>query len=538
MSISPNRQQRRALKGAKQEEPVALLVQAQQLYRQQKLSEAASLIRRYLAACPGHSDSMHMLGVIALQQHDFAQAAKWLAKAIAQQPEEANYHSNLAVSLEGLGRLEEAEASCRRALDLKPDFPQAWNNRGNVLMRLNRRDEAETCYRRALELAPGWADAHSHLSEALQATNQPEEALVHARQAVVLDPNDPSFQTCLGNALRELGRWDEALSVYDAALEKHPGHSSLLFNRSLALLYFGRFPEGWRDYEQRLQSNETRKLHREISRPVWDGSPLKGGRLLIYSEQGFGDTIQFCRLMPMLAPFGGKILLDVQPALRPLLADLPGVENLSDQTSRPPAFDAHCSLLSLPRLLGLTLDDIPAAQGYLRADPVRQERWRHRLGPASLPRIGLAWRGSSGQKRNDARSVAAGLLGQWLRNADLPQAEWICLQKDAEPEEVAALGIPLVLTGPDLQDFADTAALMSCLDLVISVETSISHLAGALGCPVWTMLDYAADWRYLQDREDSPWYASMRLFRQSSPGDWPGVFAAVEAALRARSSQA
>jgi len=479
-----------------------------------------------------------MLGVIALQQQDFAQAAKWLAKAITRQPDDANYHSNLAVSLEGLGRFEEAEASCCRALELKPDFPLAWNNRGNFLMRLNRRDEAAACYRRALELTPGWADAHSHLSEALQATNQPEEALEHARQAVELESNNPAFQNCLANALRELGRWDEALSLLNSALEKHPEHSTLLYNRSLALLYFGRFPEGWRDYEQRMSSNETRNVKRHISRPVWDGRPLKGGRLLVHAEQGLGDTIQFCRLLPLLAPFGGKILFDVQPSLKSLLTGLSGVDALSSQNAALPSFDAQCPLLSLPHRLGLTLEAIPAAQGYLQADPQRQEQWRQKLGPAQHPRIGLVWRGNAKLKRDRARSIEVEVLGQWLRQADLPPLEWVCLQKDARPDEIERLGVEMLQPGPDLHDFADTAALISCLDLVISVDTAVSHLAGALGHPVWTLLDRFPEWRYLQDREDSPWYASMRLFRQPSPGDWPGVFAALEAAFRARSSQA
>ncbi len=369
------------------------------------------------------------------------------------------------------------------------------NNRGNTLKELKRYDDALASYDRALALEPGFAGAH------------------HNR----------------GVTLQELKRYDDALASYERASALRPDFVEAHWNESLVRLQLGDFHGGWRKYEQGWKTG-LRGEPRGFAQPRWTGAePLAGRTLLLHVEQGFGDTIQFVRYAPLAAAAGARVILEAYPLLTTLLSEVEGVNAVVSRGEPLPAFDLHCPLLSLPLAFGTELDTIPARVPYLTAPPARLARWGARLPRAGGLRVGLAWSGRETPDPN--RSVA---LAQLAPLFDLPGIHFVSLQKDVRDSDEAALrGRPELLhLGPDLADFADTAAVIEQLDLVISIDTAVAHLAGALGKPVWILLPFSSDWRWLLDRDDSPWYPTARLFRQDETRAWDTVIARVRAALK------
>jgi hypothetical protein len=349
------------------------------------------------------------------------------------------------------------------------------------------------------------------------------------------DPDHVAALTTRGNALRALGRLDEALADYDRALAILPHNVGAHFNRALCRLQLGDFEQGWLEYEWRWHK-ETHNKHPHIfAHPLWLGrEPVAGKTVLLHAEQGLGDALQFCRFAPLVSRLGANVMLAVAPVLHGLLTSLPGVSLIVSKSDTTPRFDLQCPLLSLPLALGTRLETIPADIPYLAAPAPHRRKWQARLGPRSGPRIGLAWSGNPEHGNDANRSMtldqAAGLIPEALIRAGLTLH---CLQRDMRPRDIPALAMlpQIIFYGADLAEMSDTAALIAELDLVISVDTAVLHLAGALGVPVWGLLPLACDWRWLTAREDTPWYPTMRLFRQPALGAWETVIARVRGEL-------
>jgi len=460
------------------------------LHREGRLDAAVEAYGRALAAEPGFAEALNALG-IALQQQ---------------------------------GRLEDAIPHYRAALAAKPDYASASSNLGAALASLGDLAQALPWYRRAIELRPDHADAHYNLAKALHERGETEAALDGYRRATALDAGHASAWNNLGTLLREMGRTGEAVAAYRRAIAIRPDAAEIRYNAAMAQLECGDFAEGWAGYEARFAAGEV--ADRPFVQPRWRGEDIADKTLLVWAEQGFGDAIQFARLLPLAGRRAARLLFEVRPPLVRLFQGLAGVERVIVAGEPPPSFDLQVPLLSLPGILGIDAATIPVGVPYLSTEPAQTESWRARLAEERRPRIGLAWAGNPGHKNDANRSLPAATLAPLL---DLPVA-WYSLQPDAAP--VAGI-VPL---GPELADFADSAAAMAGLDLIIAVDTAIAHLAGALGKPVWTLHPFAPDWRWLREREDSPWYPTMRLFRQRRPGDWPELIERVAAELRARFS--
>jgi len=395
------------------------------------------------------------------------------------------------------GQLGEAVACYRRALELKADNPTAYYNYGTALSDQGLLADAVACYRRALSLKPDYADALNNL----------------------------------GFALKRQGQLDEAATCYQRALELRPGFAECRLNLGVLRLLRGDFAAGWPDYEARWPAGKV--AARDFREPLWDGRPLEGKTILIHAEQGFGDTIQFIRYAPLVAQRGARVIFECQKPLLRLLAAWPEIERLVPEGEALPTFDVQAPLLSLPGIFHASLETIPVHTPYFFAAPQAVGQWRGELGAIGGRKIGVVWHGDPRQENNRARSIP---LRCFEPLAGLPGVGLVSLQKGAGAEQLqdAAGRFPIAEVGSRLNDFMDTAGAIMNLDLVIACDTAVAHLAGALGARVWVALCYVPDWRWLLDRDDCPWYPTMRLFRQKQPGDWPGVFAEIKTALAGR----
>jgi tetratricopeptide (TPR) repeat protein len=509
---------------------------AQRLFSAGQTPQAAQVCQQILGAAPGHPEALHMLGLAALRLGQPETADACLADAIARKPGAAAlFHAQRGLVLLELGRPADAEAACRAALALKPGTAEALQCLGHALFDQRRPEEAVAAYREALRLKPSLADIQNNLAMALREADQPDEAERWFRAAARREPRDVTLRGNLASLLRMEGRLEAAEIIYREALRLDPDDAVQRYNLGILLLLAGRLAEGWAEYEYRFQARAT--PGRSFPQPLWSGEPLAGRTLLVHAEQGFGDTIQFCRYLPLLAKTG-RVVLEAQGRLLRLLSSLPGDIQLVRAGETLPAFDLHCPLLGLPARCGTTLDTIPADVPYLHAEDTLVARWRERLGPEGF-KVGICWQGNPGYAADRSRSIA---LEHFRPLADVPGVRLISLQKTNGVEQLGRLAAELRIetlgdaldAGPD--GFVDTAAIMQSLDLVITSDTAIPHLAGALGRPVWMALAKTPDWRWLLDRPDCPWYPTMRLFRQGTRGDWPGVFAEIAGALTALAS--
>lgn len=457
--------------------------------------------------------ALHQLGLICCTRKRYADAVLLLANAVERRPGSPEALCNLALALRGLGRLDEAVAACDAALALSPDHAPAHHNRGNALLDLDR----------------------------------PAEAAAAHERAVALDRKNAESLYGLGNALRELHRFDAAMDCYEKALEIAPGRADIRFNVALLNLLTGRLREGFAGYSHRLEKPEFAELRGRFPAPAWTGEPVDGRTVLLHPEQGAGDVIQFVRYAPLLAARGARVICAVTAPLKPLIDSLagPSIEVTVWDRIAPPAHDLHCPYLSLPHGFGTTLDTVPAGVPYLTASPPGIETMATRLadvvaaagrpegdaGPASGPRlrVGLVWAGNPAFANDRHRSIPLAALAPLLA---LPSIDFVSLQKDLrEGDEALLQQHGVAQLGPDLTDFAATAAAISSLDLVIAVDTAVAHLAGALGKRVWILLPFSPDWRWLTGRVDTPWYPTARLFRQPALGDWGSVATALCEAL-------
>lgn len=517
-------------------------------------------IAHYQAAVdlePGHADALTNLGIALARLGRVVEAITQFRNAVRARPGFAKAHHNLGVALAEMKKSDEAVTSLREALRLKPDYAEANYNLGNVLAEQKKHDEAIESYERAVALNPGHVDARNNLGLALKEVGRFAEAVIVLRQATRLRPEsketwsnlglalvelsrfreaeecyhkalalDPSFVDAhinLGSMYKDQERGEEALAAYQQALWLEPQNASAHWNRSLTHLQMGNYEVGWREYQWRWRRKGTKI--RAFSQPVWDGAPCAGKTILVHMEQGLGDMIQFLRYAPMIQKLGGRVIVECPRFLLPLFSSSAGIDQLLAEGDPLPAFDFHAPLLDLPLVLGTTLKSVPAEVPYLHPRPDLVETWGQRLTGGREFKIGLTWQGNIHHGWDHNRSVK---LTEFAPLSRVPGVQFFSLQKGEGAQQHADCPFPITDFGEVLDKdhgaFMDTAAIMRNLDLVITVDTAIVHLAGAVGTATWLALSSRSDWRWLTGRADSPWYPSLRLYRQTSPGAWQDVF--------------
>ena len=479
---------------------------------------------------PEDFDALHLLGLLNLQRRRLVEALHFLAAAANSNPGSADVMSNLGLALHASGRYEQAISSYHNALCIVPGHPEILYNIGNAYLELGRFADALASYDGALRSKPDHVGALVNRGNALVRLNDPVQALASYDAALVAMPQHPQILTNRGHARRRLDHPAEALADLKSALAAAPDLAEAHFETALTLLTLGDFDAGWKEYEWRWKTAAFARQRRPFQSGPWLGEqPVSGKTILLHAEQGFGDTIQFIRYAPLLARQGAKVVCEVQAELRPVLSQLEDVAVVASGEPLP-AFDLHCPLLSLPLACGTKLQTIPAAAPYLAAPTERVQYWRDRL-PRGRPRVGLVWSGSPSHKNDSNRSIPLARLAKLFE--DLP-ARCFSLQRDLHNSDAEVLRqLPdLVHLGEHFRDFADTAAVIALLDIVVSVDTAVAHLAGALGKPVLMLLPHAADFRWMRGCDDSPWYPSAKLFRQPAFGDWDSVIARVGDEIR------
>lgn len=498
-----------------------------------RLGAAEQLYRQILAREPHHADALHLLGMTAAQVGRNDAAVELIEIALKIKPNYPEALGNLGNALKNKGQLDEAIAAYRRAIALRPNYPEAWSNLGSALNGKGHHDEAIAAHRRAIALNPNTPVAHYNLGNVLKDKGQLDEAIAAYRQAIRLRANYPDAHFNLGAAMGDKGQLVEAIEEYRRAIALDPNYAEAHWNLALALLARGEFIEGFKEHQWRWDCPGL-PGRRNFAQPQWDGFPLEGRTILLHAEQGFGDTLQFIRYAPLVAARGATVIVGSVPELHRLLQRTRGVARWLASGEALPPFDAHCPLMSLPLAMGTTLETIPQSVPYVFADAQAVAVWREKLaGDTDQLKVGLAWAGSPAHANDRNRSLSLAAL------APLGQVRGVSfysLQKGdpAHQAKNPPPGLELIDRTEELQDFADTAALIANLDLVISVDSAVAHLAGAMGKPVWTLLPFTTDWRWLLEREDTPWYPSMRLFRQMGRGEWASVIERVVEALRSR----
>jgi tetratricopeptide (TPR) repeat protein len=532
---------------------------------QNNLKEAADSFQHVLEFSVDHVDALTQLGIVFARQNRLPEAVAKFREAIALRPEHAKAHNNLGVALTQLGRLDEglacyreaaklqpdyaeahfnlgialadrkqnveAIASYERALQARPDYPDVLYNLGLLLVNERRSGEAVVCLEQAVRLRPDNPEAHNNLGLALADLGRFDDAIASCDAALRLRPLDPKSHMNRGNALSSIGRIEEAVACYDFSIRLQPEYPNARWNRALAWLAKGDYERGWKEYEWRWQRAETKT--RNFPEPRWDSTSLEGKTILLWCEQGLGDTLQFVRYASLLKNRGATVWLECPVKMAPLLSSCRGVDRvLPEGAPLPPGFDCQAPLMSLPFLCGTTLSDVPADIPYLSAELGHIEWWRKELGDSSNFKIGVAWQGNPKHRFDQHRSFSV----HWFRSlSNLEGIEIYSLQKGPGTELLKTVRFPITDLGSKLDEtggaFQETAAVMQALDLVITCDSALAHLAGALGVRVWVPLSIPADWRWLQDREDTPWYPAMRLFRQAKLGDWKSVFEQVRQAV-------
>ncbi len=521
------------------------------LARRGNFAAAVQIYRCGLRKAPGDAALQYALGAALAARGDKCEAKTAYQEALRLRPNFPEALLNLGNLYYDEGEWAQAVVCCRRALKLRPDYAKAWCNLGNVLQMLGDTRVATQCYQRTLEIAPrtvaahhnlgnAWlarkdfrrgeacfrqtleleerAEHHNSLGNALFQQRRDQEATACYRRALELEPDYATAHTNLANALLREGKREEMIRHYQRAVELDPRSAGGHYNLALAYLRQGRYREGWREHEWRWDFRELRLRRRHSSVPQWKGEPLRGETILLHAEQGLGDTLQFVRYAPLVAEHGGRVLVEVQPRLKRLLGNVPGVSRTFARGEPLPAFAWQCSLMSLPPAFATEVDTIPIRGPYVRPGEQEVEAARRRWSGAGL-RVGIAWAGNPQQRSDEQRSMP---LHELLPLAGMSGVSWFSLQMGPGVEKLRRLApeFPVVDACSTHQDFAETAALAATLDLVISVDTSVAHLAGAMGLPVWVVLPHLADWRWMDERGDSPWYPTARLFRQKTAGDW------------------
>jgi len=530
------------------------------------LSKAESIFKEILRLAPQSREAVHFLGLISYRKGDSEAALKYLKKEIDLNPADTTLYNNLGVLLKGNGRLEEAIEYFRKAIHSNPDFLDAHYNLGNALHMKGNLEEAITCYRNVLHLKPGDYEAWNNLGNVLKEKECFDEATASYQEALQINPNftlaysnlgtvfqdqgefekakqayqkaleiDPRFLSAYNNmgvAMREQGYLDVAIAYFQKAVDINPADSEAHWNMAITSLLAGKLAEGWREYEWRFKRKNVIVVERMFSQPRWNGSDIQGRVIVLYAEQGLGDTLHFIRYAPLVAGKGATVIVECQKELVPLVRSVQGVADVFEKGAELPAFDVWCPLLSLPLLFATTSESIPANVPYLQVQKEMKETWRQRvLGDPPGFRVGLVWAGNPKYRHDRIRSCPFELFRK------LGEIEGVLLYSLQKGGAAGQAKLPegktdLIDYMEEVRNFADTAALIENLDLVISVDTAVLHVAGAIGKRAWALLPYAPDWRWLLNRKYSPWYPMMRLFRQPKYGDWESVLNEVSCELR------
>lgn len=494
------------------------------LARERRLDEAVTAFRRAAELAPQLPMAHHNLGIALAESGNLVGAAASLQHAIGLNPKYPDAYYNLGNVLVRLGRVADAAASFRRAWELRPDYVDCINNYALALIDLGRAKEATVLLGHAARLNANQPYTLNNLGLAYTATGEYEKAEAVLEQSLSLAPRSVDAWNNLANCYRAAGQLDRAMAAFEVALSVDPEHVSARWNRSLCLLESGDFERGWAEFEWRLRKPESRV--RSFPQPMWQGEPLRGKTILLHAEQGWGDTFQFLRFAPLLQRLGAKVILLCPRPLVPLCSRTPGVGIVHPDDSPPPPFDVHLPLMSLPHRLSLRLETIPS-EPYLVADPTLSSIWKDRLEKYGGFKLGIAWQGNPKNKSDRMRSTA---LAQFQTLANVPGVQLFSLQQGAGVEQLASIrnDFQIVDLGRECSEevgsFRQTAAILPHLDLIVTVDTAIAHLAGAMGVPTWIILSAQADWRWLRERSDTPWYPKTRLFRQRTLNDWSDVF--------------
>jgi len=541
------------------------------LHRTGRLDEAEKAYRRVLKGNRNDFNALHLLGMLNHQRGKPGEAYQLITSALKVHPRSADALANLALVLHALKRDGEALSNLDKALALAPDHLDALNNRGNLLLDMGKPDDALAAFDQVLSREPRHIQARINRGNALSALSRGAEALTDYDDALALQPGNPHALYNKGNALRAIGRDEDAVEAYGAALLSLPSHlgswinlglalmalnrhqealdayrkalelapdsADAHFNEAQALLTIGDYRRGFEKYEWRWKRSGMPAKPRFRGRPWLGETPVKGKTILLHAEQGLGDTIQFARYATVLARDGAKVILEVQPELKELLSGIQGVAVAIGRGEALPAFDLHCPLGSLPFAMKTELSNVPANIPYIRAPEPRLARWRERIGALPGRRIAIAWSGNAAHVNDRNRSIALSALKPLLAT---PGLSFVSVQRDlrlADAEQLAGQA-GLLHVGDDLADFSDTAAVLSLCDLTVCVDTSVAHLAAALGRPVCVLVPFQPDWRWTAVGERTPWYPQARLFRQTAPGDWSGVLSRLSEVLASRDSPA
>jgi tetratricopeptide (TPR) repeat protein len=491
--------------------------------------EALASFDRALKHQPRNAAALKERGHLLRDRKQPTDALSSLDQALALGPDNAETHAGRALALLDLKRFDEAFIACDRALALKPDYVEAIVTRGNILHEMRSYAEAIKHYDRALEMRADFAQAYGNRANTLVELNRPAEALADYDRALAIKPYASALVN-RGLALSYLDRPQDAFDSFDRAITLEPELAEAHWNKALLYLSIGDFAQGWRGYEWRWR-RATELTPRDFTQPQWRGEDLTGKIILLHAEQGFGDSIQFIRYLPMVRAKAERVILELPDGLLSLIGELADGVTMLNRGAALPSFDLHCPLMSLPLAFGTTISTIPASVPYLRAPADRLAAWRARMSREATPRVGLVWSGRADHKNDHNRSIALSRLQSLLA---VPDVRFISLQKEYREADLVALNsAPIMRLDATLNDFADTAAVISELDLVIAVDTATAHLAGAMGKPLWLLLSYIQDWRWMRGRADSPWYPTAMLFRQPEIGDWDAVIARVAQKLTA-----
>jgi tetratricopeptide (TPR) repeat protein len=495
-----------------------------------RYAEAQASLRKAIKLDAGLAEAHNNLANLLIQTGRLTEAVECLRIAVRTRPDYAEAHSNLGGALLLLQHNEEAVASFETALSLRPDMAELHYNLGDALNKLDRVDDAENCCREAVRLKPDYFDAWNLLGIVCAYRKRFAEAEVAFQKGAQLRPGHSRVRINRGKMLLRLNRHEEIVLLLQEALRLDPNDPEAHTILAMTFLELGRYREAWPEYEWRWKDLRSNLRPRNFGRPMWTGDALSGRTLLLHAEQGFGDSLQLVRYTA-LVPKDGKVIVEIQPSLARLAATLEGVDQVLVRGETLPDFDLHCPLFSLPLAFGTTIDTIPSNVPYLSADPIAVDKWRMRLAGTSGPRVGLVWAGQRGSSDDETRSMS---LESFAPLAEVGGTTFVSLQKGEAAAEAAQppVGMRLLDWTSELQDFADTAALVGALDLVIGVDTAVSHLAGALGHPVWLLNRCHAEWRWRCDPVHSPWYPTLRQFRQPEPGNWDAVIHDVRDALK------
>ena len=490
-----------------------------------QLDQASFIYEQIRQKSPENIDAIQLLGAIAGQKKQWDKALELFSQVIKINKNNPHVFCNQGIVFKELGLFDQALESYDKAIALKNDFAEVHNNRGFVLQELNRAKEALASYNQAIHLKNDFFVAYNNRALVLQELGQFGQALKSCNLAIDIKKDYALAYNTRGLILQDLGNIKDALSSYEQAIALSQEFSEAHWNRSYALLLSGDLENGFKEHEWRWKNEklESFKQKRIFNCPLWLGEEsLENRTILLHSEQGFGDTIQFCRYALLVARRGARVFLEVEKPLVTLLSHMEGIDRIIEKGSALPELDFHCPLLSLPLAFKTTLHSIPCEIPYIKSDEIQVSQWQKKLGPKQKLRIGIAWSSHSSFKKDTQRSL---LFEQLLTALPLDSFEFICLQKELKDNDRSSFeksGLPFF--GEELTDFSQTAALIDSLDLVISTCTSIPHLSAALGKPTWILLQFVPDWRWMLETEQSSWYSSVRLFRQKTLGDWSGVF--------------